>query len=404
MSDDSTILSGLSQILNDIHDQRQQNTTIYVSIGCSAPSAFQNNTTGVWSMDQKNNQQYPQFLKSLKEILPFSPLHIILIDPALEDPPFITWDMSKNNKKCSDIWEEKITYSNHKISYYIDNLSNISVYVLRKPVKYYPYTNHDDVSIDIDVFFQQLNCDSIKNNWFTVVNDFSGRIMAVIAMIHDEYLGDHINHVIYGIGARKDGGCNFDLTAPECNFVYDITDNYGIKVFNPFCESNKIDNEMLESLRLLSTIDYFGEKPKRDYEIVMAQIGEFMKFKRRFILYDLMSLIRQFGMLTKDPERVDLKGIVINNLYIKTKHKVNLLERFEQKKYSEILSICLDILKKEIGDHIFVVYKEKTREIVEHTVLNMLLCNDPYKWYDYIKKLLDNFDEQTGKKIEITFI
>lgn len=404
MSDDNNnnTLLGLSTILNDISELGDNNVTIYVSIGCAALSAHQNDISKIWTIDENLNQQYPQFLKSLKEELPFSPVHIILIDPELENPPFAVWDMSTDRTKPSDDWiDNSEKYKQLNIQYYYNDLTNIHVYALRDFVQYEPFYSDQYCGTNIDTFFQQLNCDSIQNNWFTVINDFSGKIMPALASYYDELLGNHINHIVYGLGARKDGGCYLPLAEPVCNFVY-IIDSNCIKVFNPHSKANELDNNLISLLRLKCSTNYeTDERSKKQYEIIKAQMNEYVKEKRRFISIVLMSPIRQFGMLIKDPSIVDLRGINMRNIYLLSKCKVDLQKLFDSKKYIELLDIFIDLLKTELIEHVNIVYKENTQAIIDSVINEMLSCDNPYKWYDYVKKLLVEFDQKTGINIAL---
>lgn len=398
-------LDGLTSILSNISNRNEPNTSIYVSVGSAALSAHRDNISNVWTINDQLNQQYPKFLKSLKNLLPFSPVHILLIDPGLENPPFIVWDNTTDNTKPGVKWQETNIYKQFNIDHFENMSENINVYVVRKYVCYAPY-ERDELTemLNISLFLTQLDLESIEHNWFTVFNDFSGVVMPQIALVHDETLKgteNHLNHVIYGIGARKDGGCHFDLTAPECDFVYDITPR-GIKVFNPFC-STCHDGDLLPSLQFLAEMDDASDKHKRDYQIAIAQIGEYIKYKRRIILYDVMTLVRQFGKLIKDSTQVDKKGIYINNLYIKATYGINLKELYEKEQYFEIFYKCVYILKEELKEHIFVAYGKDTNEIVEKTVLDMIVNLDPYAWYNCVLQLLKEFDKKTGREIKIEY-
>lgn len=404
-----TNLTGLTNILLHISDKNQKNTCIYISIGSSASTVSKDALTGNWTISNGNNQQFPPFLKNLKRLSPSIPIHIILIDPNLENPPFIVWDGTDNNTKPSSAWLKSDIYQKFNIEHYENIKDNINVYVLRKYVVYDPYENNDYYNgvnaINISLFLTLLDMESIEQNWFTVVNDFSGIIMSKVALVHDQILKtkdkNHLDHIIYGLGARKDGGCNFDLTQPECDFVYNITSD-GIKVFNPFC-STCHDNDMLQSLKYLADMPDANEKHRNDYLIAITQIGEFIKYKRRIILYEIMTLVRQFGKLIKHPDQIDKNSICPDNLYIKITYGINLHELYKDNRYSDIFYHCINILKEELKEHIYVIYGKNTNEIVEKIVLNMILTSDPYQWYNQISELLRDFDNKTGKQIKIEY-
>jgi hypothetical protein len=376
------MLDGLYNILDDIVLENKKRTSIYISIGSSAYTAFYDINMGLWTIDQKNNQQYPQFLKTLKELLPFDPLHIILIDPNLENPPFITWDMTKNNNKHSDEWILDDKYNKYEINYYKNIISTINVYTLKSYVKCYPYIDNY-LGTNIDDFFVKLNNYSIEHNWFTVVHNFSGINMQILAILYDKQLKHHINHIIYGTASRTDDGCNFDLTNLNSQYVYEIYENK-IHVFNPFLNSNKKNNEILK----ISELSQYDEKSKINTNIIKEQIKEYNNFKKNLILNEIMTFIRQFGMLLVDPEKVNLNSVYINNLLLSNlTYEFNLQNLYQNKEYDKILNIFIKLLHDELVSYFCISFGENTEIIITNKINIMLAEKNPYRWYDFIKQL-----------------
>lgn len=389
-------VDALTEILNSI-DKKNKLVSIYVSIG-SAASNIKMDNSGRTSIDPKFEQQFPPFLKSLKEELPFEPLHIILIDPLLESPPFITWG-SKGQELCHD-WTETFVFKRFGIKSYFNSINNIYVYAINDTVKYSPILLGTLSHTNIDKFINELNILSMINKWFCVLNDFSGRQMSDVAIYHDKLLEEHIDHIVYGLGARKDGGCYLDITKPECNFVYIISPNNGIRVYNPFKNENNADIELVRSLKQQALSQDASEKVKKQYEIIKAQIWQYIKQKRKFIMMDLMTLIRQFGMLAHN-KISDIAGIKLDNQYIENNYCPELQNMLKNKQYDDALNVLLNILRIELRQHLSVIYSDDTELVIEHTITEMLACENPYKWYNFIKKIIDHFDDQTGIKINL---
>lgn len=396
-----------NQINNQMNNKTNNHTCIYVSIGSATNKSMVSINNGMISLNPKFEQQFPPFLKKLKEELPFEPLHIILIDKLLELPPFVTWDSEHNQigqlgiGQLGKDWKEINILKSYGIKTYYNELSNIHVYAVIDYVRYFPelHSNYmgDPTHANINDFIEKLNILSITNNWFTVVNDFSGKNMKDVSVYYDSILGDEIDHIVYGLGARKDGGCYLDVSKPECNFVYIISENEGIKIYNPYKNTNERDIQLVKMINEKS-----GENQKyaRDDEIIKSQLWEYIKFKRKFIMIDLMTLIRQIGMLESNKiEKIN--GMILKNNYIQNTYHFNFEELIFKNEFKKVLDELISILKIELKSHISVIYQDKTNQIVEKTISEMLECENPYKWYNYVKKLIDNFDEVTGKKINL---
>lgn len=391
-------IGALTCILNTI-DKKNKFTSVYVSIGCAVNMSEKDKCKESLSIDPKLEQQFPPFLKSLKEELPFEPLHIFLIDPMLELPPFMVLNSKKTNIGLD--WLETYAFKKFGIKSYYNELSNIYVYAINDSVNFSPVSPHELEHItNIDKFINELNILSIMHKWFVVVHNFTGKNMKNVAIHHDKLLDNHIDHIIYGIGTRKDCGCFLDVTKPECNFVYTISSTDGIKVYNPFKKSNTTDMELVRSLNTKVNLPNCSEKTKKQHEIIKAQLWQYIKFKRKFIMIDLMTLIRQIGMLAYN-KVVDISTFKLDNLYIENNYRPGIAKLLKNKQYYEALDFLINILKTELKSHISVIYKENTSLIIDHTISEMMSCENPYKWYNFLKKVIDDFDERTGTQINL---
>ena len=74
----------------------------------------------------------------------------------------------------------------------------------------------------------------MRESIFFVFNDFCGRSNKYVAELYDEQIYAHLDHIIYGLGARKDVGCYIDVTGNDCVFPFKLTERNRmmIKVFN----------------------------------------------------------------------------------------------------------------------------------------------------------------------------
>ena len=160
---------------------------IYTGVGAAA------GTTGVLAL--KDYQQYPPFLQDVRKLLPETKMYLVLVDPYQEDPPYVVRDFQL---KC----RAKNRYES------LDK--KVQVYVWRQSVRTVVDAPNAD-SVDITSALQTLNQFAIAHRFTTVYHDFTGRRNHVLAEHFDEALGAHLDHVIYGLSAREDHGCYFNL-------------------------------------------------------------------------------------------------------------------------------------------------------------------------------------------------
>lgn len=135
----------LSECLDNIDVANNPFTTIFVSVGSASHMKKYNDILRKWELDDCNNHQFPPFLQTLKN-KHNSPIHIFLMDPLLEDIPFITScqanrsKMWNDSKKLDDGW-----YIDDKYPKVFHNVKNdVHVYCLKKYVTY-PCDQYFDV-------------------------------------------------------------------------------------------------------------------------------------------------------------------------------------------------------------------------------------------------------------------
>jgi hypothetical protein len=194
---------------------------VYVAIGSAAHMARQVGES--WIIEPQFEQQYPRFLRNLKAELPCNPVHVILIDPYMEDPPFIA---------CNEMKMLSFNWNRIAENIYVEDVCNITVYVIRKYAEYVGGAKrHNEGTIDITGSLRLLNEMSIQHGWFVVVQDYSGNNIVDAWMelvLEDSRLQMHGDHIIYGLNSQCDGGCYLDISQPNCDFYY-IIDQTGIK-------------------------------------------------------------------------------------------------------------------------------------------------------------------------------
>lgn len=385
MSSDIEILTRLYTILDSINKSIPR-TSIYVAIGSACYPKQRND--GLWVVSENNEQQFPNFLKKLKTECFIDPLHIILIDQNLEDPPFITCNSSNIMNDC---W---IKNSNN----YYNPDTNIYVYAVRSYVKYCPYEFNISENIDITKFFEKLNNYSIENNWFTVVQDYSGSNIGLAGEYFDKSLIGHENHIIYGIWGRHFEGCFLDLTHVGADFIYELEDYSRITVFNPATYVGNI-HKLKDKINYYKSIKDVSDNDKRNYDILVEQITKYLENKRKIITGQLFQTLRQIKSLI-DGNIIDICNIFINDVQIInnlvsftdcTDGHVFIKTMLMETRYTELY----DILEHIFIDYLieYISYFGLDEIFAIKIYQNMLSIEDCHNWLTFLKKELIDIEK-----------
>lgn len=323
-------------------------------------------------LELENYHQYPPFLQNLKNTIPNLHMFIILIDPYQETPPYMV-----NDKNL-------IVEPNNNIECYSNNTNNLTVYVMRKCVYTDPYEEKND-SINITKQLEELNSFAIKNNITTLYHDFTGRKNALLAEYFDNELNNDLDHIIYGLSAREDHGCRFDLTDISSYFPFRID-------FQPFINNNKRVIIRLFNIFRFTTMDTIGEKlqiemknyPPYMFSMIEKQKEQVINSIKTELRNDIFVNLRLILRLVKGEETYE----EINNIYFFNnlpeceKNKVLLM--YHEKKFNNLL----DFLMNYYGKKIDTVSKIKELDISGSEILKFIVNgSNPYDWY----KSLDNF-------------
>jgi len=374
-----------SGIIENIEKKNEENVAIYVAIGCASNRKIYDEEKKEWILKQKYNHGFPVCLQKLKTLQPWSPLHIIMIDPILEDPPFIT--MYHDGTKLDINWE--VDKENKDI--YHNDVSNIHVYAFRFSAvnictnnkELLLRNNHKETHYDITDFLTYLNITAIEHKWFVLYGDYTGESVDKIATFFDRTLGDHRNHIVYGIGVRKDDGCYIDLTTPECNFYYTFFDK-SIQVFNPYVYDKNI-GLAIEIGKHIAT-----ETDDENRQIIISQIKIFLKTKIYFVLETVIEVFRQISYKLQNKE---YKNISFDKFkYFEKTYDIDIsIENIENNTddlYFRIMDCVAIELKKFF--RIFDSENEYNESLVNQIMTKMIEEKNVYNYQSIVRQFIDN--------------
>lgn len=371
-----TSMSFLHECLDSIDHMSEPYATIFVSIGSAAHTKIYDVTKDEWCLPEKTNQQHPVFLKNLQNKHPYVPIHIFLIDPELESPPFIIANHANKSSEWTDVQINSEWVADSRIDDVFHNVAkNIHVYCFRNYVSYF---GNDNIcigfsSVNIESFIDVLVMRSIDKHWLTIFHDFSGKSCQNVASLYDSRLGKHMEHIIFGLAARNDGGCYIDLEDPVCNFYYSV-DSYGRPiVFNPYLYGDELH-------KLIKYIDELKihESPD-DVECVIKQTKIYIQMKKE-MLWTCVGILRRIKMIQTD------KHIMLTShelTYIKKKYNSPFDDLLIKKDYDQLFDIILKVVYTEIIILFSIFNHDKSFNVTstaKHIIDTIIAEHDPYKW------------------------
>lgn len=375
MGETETHLAHLIQYINDVEAEQKKYVTFYIGIGTASVSKTRNIITNKWSIEPRYEHQYPMFLSTLKKMRPFDPLHIILIDPGMEDLPFVVCD-----EKCEmlDCWEVKEKYDN-KIYFNAD--SNITVYPVKCSVLY-PYDNFRDGNnmINIGDFMSEINDTAILNNWLVIFQDYSGKNVSYIGEYYSDKIEGHHDHLVYGIAAGLDGGCYIDLTHPACDFVYKIDETKkSIKVIVP----RSFDKDLSEFMQIMNGYPVDSES----YKILNAQGSIYAREKKKIIIEQLITIIRQITLMIAGG---DPTPYITSSPKIEYNYKIKLCDLYNSNNYKNTVTILKKILVSELKKIAIASYGDDTVNVINDIIVAMGEQKNMYEWTNVMVKFVNH--------------
>ena len=395
----STIITNIKERISVIH--KDEPIFIYIGIGTSA--GLKNNN-GV--LEPQNYHQYPPFLQDLKNKIVELNLFIVLIDPMQEQPPYLVADKGL----------EALPIVDRGVGIVYGGVGQVgralTVYSLLQSVYTDPYECYGD-SINITEELRELNKYVMEENITLLYHDFTGRRNNLLAEYFDPEIKTHLNHVVYGMSARQDHGCYFDLSEPSSYFPWGLCPPTPVGKFCPgVCPTGvragatdgQIPHQCLPTgvrgqspllfniyyyivndclNRLTQDAQYFTSPVSVDVNtMINTQIEQVISTIKSDLINHMLSLLRIiFRLIVGDEQRADINvGHCFN--FISKIHREKFLKLYNDNNYIELYDKLIDYFSKDID----IVSKLKKHDLTGKEILLFIVSGDkPYEWYANIK-------------------
>lgn len=212
-------------------------------------------------------QQFPPALQMIKTLDPTVKFILLYFDPYHEHPPNVIKDVFVG-------YTETTRQTNETSFQYTLALPGRDESVFMFLYKRNVHVHNGDTSrdsVNIADMLRTVNAMSIENNMSMIYHDFTGREIHTVSEIFDEELKNHLDQIVYGISARQDHGCFFDLTKDNAFFAIKRVNNASMvnrPVFKMFNYYKHIINKTLGGVECFKDIK---EYPRDMHKYINAQ-------------------------------------------------------------------------------------------------------------------------------------
>jgi hypothetical protein len=365
----------IATIKQNINEERKN--IIYMGIGTAAGYREPDG-----SLADKHYHQYPPFLQNLKNSIPDVDMHIILIDPYQENPPYMVADKGL----------QQMNNGQQHINIYCSPDNTLFLYVLRENIYTDAEINNKEEYINITPELKELNQYAIENDAVFIYHNFTGIDNSMLAELFDKELGEHLEHIIYGLGLREDFGCYFDLSE-QCAYHPHYIDEWGnIKLFNMYYY---MVNEKLNSLHTDIWNKYIWNNDNNNdndnnnnndnnNDIFKAHMDKML----HIIKHELNNVILQklrtvFRLITGEEKMNELISLQLMGSRHRH-HKIHDLY-IKNEQYTELY----DSLLTEYGKKLDIVAFCNNMDITGRDILEIIILDDkPFNWYNNVKHFL----------------
>jgi hypothetical protein len=337
---------------------------IYIGVGTAAGMINNNG-----KLPPEHYHQFPPFLQEMRNQIPNLHLFIVLIDPRQEDPPYLTTEFNCNNAEGS-----------------------LHVFVYRHNIQTDAYApaNYLDKPINITEALRDLNHFAIEHNATLLYHSFTGNWVALLAEYfdNDNLVAEHLDHIVYGLSAREDHGCLFDLTQANAFFPYRLEKTAQhlrpvVKLFNYYYF---IINDNLAAVEMEIT-----KFPERMWPLITDQKTNIINMIRSRFKNINLSLMRQMRlkMLASQAQAAQAQAAQEENIYffndLPYAYREMFTDLYKEKEYSTVCEVLFHYCAKQLD----VLARLKNMDISGEEILQFITADvDPYKWYNNINLFL----------------
>lgn len=384
---------------------------IYVGIGTAAGLL-----NAQRRLNPENYHQFPPFIQNLRNNFPTLRIILALIDPQQENPPYVVEDF---NLRSND---------NNIIDQYRNRDGTLQTFVWRQDVTTIPYFNNNNnnanpAAVDITQELRLLNLFAIEQRVSLLYHDFTGKPVRLLSEYFDEEISQHLDQIVYGMSAREDHGCYFDLTHANAFFPIRIEGNLpsaplGLRLLQPPQQQAPpppqappqaphnnmivVDNNMRPIIKMFNYYKYIVndtlyQLPQAIAAYPFYTIETMIHLQREQIVRDYtrrfkevqLTLLRQLRFIMLNPIEEEERAREIQFNYMFTEIHFIPRQLFLELLTAREYQTLYNELYQYIATQLNVIAGIMEMEITGAEMLQGITSDeDPYRWYNNIRLFL----------------
>lgn len=322
-------------------------------------------------------QQFPPVLHMIRALEPSTKFILIYFDPHHEHPPTA---IATVFGEYNEVTEQKTDTAIQYTLTLPEKDASVFMFLYKRNV----HVHSDDTSRDsmnITELLRTINTISIENNMSMIYHEFTGRVMNTVSEIFDEELKNHLDQIVYGISARQDHGCFFDLTKDDAFFAVKMVNSMNsmnnrpvIKMFNYY---KHINNNTLGGAEYDKDIK---EYPRDMHKYIEAQRRQLVTMYMTKFKNSDMYVMRQVHKRLHNKDTKDTKD---TNVELYTPHVCGKLteiytELWDKKNYEILYELVVEQGENTLNKIVFLGnFDVSGEEILKFITMD----NDQTKWY-----------------------
>jgi hypothetical protein len=282
------------------------------------------------------DHQYPPFLKKILFKINVR-LSIILIDGDLEDIP-LSKSILPDNTQLYSI-KENLVLDDDELSLYNNKTYNCFE-ILR-----------------------EINKFCMETYTTLIYQSYTGIDMQKVAMLFDNDIKQHLNHIIYGIGERCNDDCFLDLNNKKYDFLIKYDGN--IHLYNPYYY-------LMNEIKFEEALKIYGEET---IEIIIEKNTNAKIIFKNYFIEHILCVLRTFYMILHDQE-CEIYEYIWKNI---PKNDKNLRYLYESKQYDKLYRQIKELYYESHYVKILISFTKLKNNPIEF--IDTITTNtDPYKW------------------------
>jgi len=350
---------------------------VFIFIGVGTMAGLLNDDG---TLAQENYHQFPPFVQDLRNRVDNINLFLVLIDPLQENPPYLTRDFPV---------QEVAT------DHYKNQDRRLQVFVHRKVVYTEPDERkyYDENAVNITDILRDLNDFAVANSASLLYHDFTGRRTATLAEYFEHDYANVLDQIVYGMSARVNHGCYFDLSKSNAYFAIKLADpkptvRKGVRA----CEAGRLAPvvKMFNYFKFILNAKY--EKVSEEIKTYPDYLHLFIEEQKQNIIHDIrtefknvnIATLRQIKKILLNPDDDVDPNIYLYNGFNRYQRDM-LLELLHIKEYNLLCEILFNICASQLE----VLARLKNMDLSGEEILKFITADpDPYQWYKSIDGLL----------------